>query len=98
MRPSLTQQDRDRESMKACPTLYEGRKQSTPRAMVWHTCSSSAPTSSWKVNVSACWKVAHSFRPWGPVPRVPTHTYGREQHSVKSNTPPYHTKTDAHAN
>lgn len=42
--------------------------------MTWHTCSNSAPTSSWKVYVSACWKVAQSFLPWGPAPTVPTQT------------------------
>lgn len=55
-------------------TLYEGKKQSTPLAMTWQTWSSRPPTSSWKAYVSAFWKVAQSFLPWGPVPTVPTQT------------------------
>lgn len=54
--------------------------------MTWQTWSSSAPTSSWKVNVSVCWKVARSFLPEGPAPTVPTHTWKRKRKCIYVRT------------
>lgn len=51
--------------------------------MTWQTWSSRSPTSSWKVYVSVCWKVAHSFLPLGPAPTVPTQTWGEGARNIK---------------